>query len=607
MPCNAIDYDIAVVGAGHAGCEAAHIAAKLGAKTLLIGMNLDAIAWMPCNPAIGGTAKSHLVREIDALGGLMGLAADATYLQIKTLNASRGAAVQSLRMQSDKHDYSRWMRHYLSNTENLFMYQAMVTDILLDSQNNITGVRTSFNETIRCQAVIVTSGTFMEGRIFIGKQYHAAGRSTEPPSVGLSESLRQIGLELGRLKTGTPARLDSRSVDYSQLERHDGDRTPSYFSFMPDRPHREQLPCYSTHTNSVTHEIIHDCIGESPLYSGLIEGVGPRYCPSIEDKVIRFADKKSHLLFLEPESRHTNEIYLQGCSTSLPIWVQRKILTSLPGLANVHIARPAYAVEYDFMKPHQFCATLAAKNICGFFGAGQVLGTSGYEEAAAQGLVAGINAYNYIYNHNKFILDRSQSYIGTLIDDLISKDIKEPYRMMTSRSEYRLSLRQDNADQRLSPFGRELGTVDDSRWNIFTQKINHMNAEINLLKKTKNSDKVPLYNLLERPEINYTDIDAILQREPSKTAYVPRFEIETQIKYAGYIVRQNLQNSRFHSYLAKQIPDNIDYTLIEHLSNEAREKLQKIKPGTIAEALRIDGVRNADINILLLYLKQPKG
>jgi len=604
--CMSRKFDVIVVGCGHAGCEAAAASARLGCDTLLIGLNLESIALMPCNPAIGGPAKSHLVKEIDALGGIMGLAADATYLQLKTLNASKGAAVHALRAQSDKYEYSFWVRDYLNAIATLKMYQAMVSEILIEG-NRAVGVRTSIGEEIRASAVILTGGTFLQGKVFIGKNSSSpSGRAAEPAATGLTPHLQRYGFEFGRLKTGTPPRLDRRSINFESLSVHTGDTEAKYFSFLSDRPQeRPQYPCHSTRTTSKTHDLILDNLNQSPLYANLIEGIGPRYCPSIEDKVVRFRDKESHLLFLEPESLRSSEIYLQGFSTSFPVELQWQMLRSLPGLEAAEIIRPAYAVEYDFLKPSQFEATLQSRALKGFFAAGQLLGTSGYEEAAAQGLVAGINAARQVQQLEPVIFAREESYLATLIDDLIVKDITEPYRMMTSRSEYRLYLRQDNADQRLTPLGREIGLVDENRWLQFQQKMQNYQQEIHTLKNHKFHQKnnaLTLYDFLARPEVEYSQIDQILKRNPQHTSGIPRFEVETEIKYAGYVKKQKLQAQKLHDLSHKKIPTNIDYLSITHLSKEAQEKLIQLKPKTIGELQTIDGVRQADISLLLVSL-----
>ena len=621
-------YDVIVVGAGHAGCEAAHSASKLGAKTLLVALNLDTVAMMPCNPAVGGPAKSHLVKEIDALGGLMGIATDATYLQLKTLNMSKGPAVRSLRAQSDKKEYSMWVKHHLENIPNLDIYQAMVTSLIVEETSQSTqvvGIETSFSEIIHAKAVIITTGTFLAGKVHVGLKNSSAGRAGEFASYGLTDSLVSLGFKSKRLKTGTPPRLDGRSINFSILEKHWGDNVPSFFSFLPDRPIREQVPCYLTRTTEKTHEIVLSNLDKSPLYAGIIQCVGPRYCPSIEDKVVRFKDKPSHHLFLEPEGRHTKEIYLQGCSTSLPIEVQWKIVNSLPGLEEAKIVRPAYAVEYDYFPGTQFNHTLMSKNVKGLFIAGQVLGTSGYEEAAAQGMVSGINAARYIKDLEPIIFERESSYIGTLIDDIVTKEMDEPYRMLTSRSEYRLLLRQDNSDQRLTPLGREIGLVDDFRWNVFNKKMERIKEEKIRLEKTKIQptkeineiltkynvsieEPISLLDLLKRPEVTYECINDICRDMPwhVSTENLPEFEIETEIKYDGYINRQLLQISQQDKFEKIKIPNGLDFKSMRHLSNEAREKLDKIKPITIGQASRIGGVSPADITVLLANINGIK-
>ena len=618
-------YDIVVVGAGHSGCEAAHASAKLGAKTLLLALNLDTIASMPCNPAVGGPAKSHLVKEIDALGGLMGLAADATYLQLKTLNISKGPAVRSLRAQSDKKEYSMWVKHCLENIPNLDIYQAMVTKVIVEERNGlqrVTGIETSLGEQIFASAIIITTGTFLSGKVHVGMKSNSAGRAGEFASYGLTDSLVSLGFKSKRLKTGTPPRLDGNTINFDILEKHWGDDKPSFFSFLPDRPLREQMPCYLTRTTEKTHELIRENLHKSPIYSGLIECVGPRYCPSIEDKIVRFKDKPSHHLFLEPEGRDTKEIYLQGCSTSLPIETQWDIVRSIPGLENVLIMRGAYAVEYDYFPGTQFNHGLMAKEVQGLFIAGQVLGTSGYEEAAAQGIVAGINAYRFIYEQDLLIFERESSYIGTLIDDIVTKEMDEPYRMLTSRSEYRLLLRQDNADQRLTPIGRDIGLVDDFRWKVFNEKIEKINLEKKRLKETRIKpthevneilskygerveDITSLEVLLKRPNITYECIKSLRTYAPGYLCTsndLPEFEVETEIKYEGYINRQLAQVAQQDKFDKIKIPSDIDFYEMKQLSNEAREKLNKIKPITIGQASRIGGISPADITVLLTSL-----
>ena len=614
-------YDIVIVGAGHAGCEAAHAASILGAKTLLLALNLDTIAMMPCNPAVGGPAKSHLVKEIDALGGLMGIATDATYLQLKTLNMSKGPAVRSLRAQSDKKEYSVWVKHHLENIPNLHIYQAMVTGLIVEETSQlkrVVGVETALGEIIYADAVIITTGTFLAGKVHVGLKNSSAGRAGEFASYGLTDSLVSLGFKSKRLKTGTPPRLDGRSIDFSVLEKHWGDNVPSFFSFLPDRPAREQVPCHLTRTTEKTHEIVLSNLDKSPLYAGIIQCVGPRYCPSIEDKVVRFKDKPSHHLFLEPEGRHTKEIYLQGCSTSLPIEVQWKIVRSLPGLENALIMRPAYAVEYDYFPGTQFHHTLMSKNVEGLFIAGQVLGTSGYEEAAAQGMVSGINAARHVKKLEPLIFERDESYIGTLIDDIVTKEMDEPYRMLTSRSEYRLLLRQDNADQRLTPLGREIGLVGDFRWKVFNEKMEKIKNEKIRLEKTKIQptkeinevlakyntsveEPISLLDLLKRPEVTY---ECVKDLSNDVINDLPEFEIETEIKYDGYINRQLFQISQQGKFEKIKIPNGFNFKSMQHLSNEAREKLDKIKPITIGQAARIGGVSPADITVLLTNIRQ---
>ena len=620
------NYDIVVVGGGHSGSEAAHAASKLGAKTLLLALNLDTIAAMPCNPAVGGPAKSHLVKEIDALGGLMGIAADSTYLQLKTLNMSKGPAVRSLRAQSDKKEYSLWVKHYLENVPNLDIYQAMVTRLVVDNNGEkprVIGIETSLGEIIHAKAIIITTGTFLSGKVHVGLKSSSAGRAGEFASYGLTDSLVLLGLKSKRLKTGTPPRLDGRTINYSLLEEHWGDSEPSFFSFLPGRPVHKQYPCHLTRTTEKTHEIILNNLDKSPIYSGIIQCSGPRYCPSIEDKIVRFKDKPSHHLFLEPEGKSTHEIYLQGCSTSLPVEVQWEIVRSLPGLENALIMRPAYAVEYDYFPGTQFNHGLMSKEIDGLFIAGQVLGTSGYEEAAAQGLVAGINSFRYVKDLESVIFERESSYIGTLIDDIVTKEMDEPYRMMTSRSEYRLLLRQDNADQRLTPLGRDIGLVDDFRWKVFNEKLEKMKNEKIRLQKTKIEatnenneilkqydcnieEPVSLFDLLKRPGITYECINKICREwsRPFPTGDIPEYEIETEIKYEGYINRQLSQVSQQDKFEKIKIPNSVNYNDFIHLSKEAREKLEKIKPITIGQASRIGGVSPADIVVLLGQIKR---
>ena len=617
------NYDVIVVGAGHAGSEASVAAARLGAKVLLCTLNLDNIALMPCNPAVGGPAKSCLVREIDALGGIMGIAADATYLQTKILNSSRGPAVRALRMQSDKKEYTAYVRHLIESEENIKIKQCMVTELII-KDNTVIGVKDEFGLEYKAKAVVLTTGTSLEGKIWIGLQSFDAGRMAERKAVGLSESLLKSGIEIKKLKTGTPARVDGRSIDFSKMREEPGDKELSFFSFLPDRPVRPQYPCYLTHTTSKTHEIIKANLDKSPMYTGLIKGRGPRYCPSIEDKVIRFASNPSHHIFIEPEGKSTYEMYVQGFSTSLPLTAQLEMLKSLPGLENVHVIKPAYAVEYDYVPAVQLSHTLMTKNIKGLFCAGQINGTSGYEEAASQGLIAGINAVKYCANNEMLTLERSSSYIGTLIDDLVTKDIDEPYRMLTSRSEYRLLLRQDNADERLTPIGKEVGLIDEERYQRFLNKQEAIKNEVERCNSAKIKASEPVNSVLEkygenidrgkkisellkRPNINYEVIKE-LDEETKKLNLDKEIynEVEVKIKYEGYLKRQEQQIKQADKLEKIKIPDDIDYSKISHISTETKEKLEKIRPVNLAQASRIGGVKPADISVLIVMLEAHK-
>lgn len=612
-------FDIIVVGAGHAGCEAAMACSRLGMKVLLCTLNLDNIALQPCNPAVGGPAKSTLVREIDALGGVMGEVTDATYLQMKVLNSSKGPAVRALRAQSDKAEYSRYMRNLIESNENIYLKQCCITELKAEN-GKIVGAVDEFGIEYSTKAVVLTTGTSLEGRIFVGLRSYSAGRLGEKAAIGLSESLHKLGIETKKLKTGTPARIDKRTIDYSKMTIQPGDEELSFFSFKPNRPIRKTYPCYLTRTTEETHEIIRSNLDKSPMYQGLIHGVGPRYCPSIEDKIVRFASNPSHHIFIEPEGLGTYEIYIQGFSTSLPADVQVKMIRSLPGLENAHIIKPAYAVEYDYVPAVQTTHSLMSKKIQGLFFGGQINGTSGYEEAAAQGLIAGINAFNYLNGSEMLELSRSSSYTGTLIDDLVTKDIQDPYRMLTSRSEYRLLLRQDNADERLTPIGHKIGLIDDAQFERFNKKQELIQIEktrleglkipatqeVNeiLAKYEEHLDRgIRASELLKRPNISYKILKEI--DESTRELNIPKDvyeQIEVIVKYDGYIKRQQEQVDQAGKLEKFKIPENIDYNTIDHISTETKEKLSKIRPKNLAQASRIGGVKPADISILMVML-----
>lgn len=612
-------FDIIVVGAGHAGCEAALSCARLGMKVLLCTLNVDNIALQPCNPAVGGPAKSTLVREIDALGGVMGEVTDATYLQMKVLNSSKGPAVRALRAQSDKAEYTRFMRNLIESNENIYLKQCCITELKADN-GRIVGAVDEFGIEYTTKAVVLTTGTSLEGRIFVGLRSYSAGRLGEKAAIGLSDSLHKLGIETKKLKTGTPARVDKRTIDYSKMTIQPGDEELSFFSFKPNRPIRKTYPCYLTRTTEETHEIIRANLDKSPMFQGLIHGVGPRYCPSIEDKIVRFASNPSHHIFIEPEGLGTYETYIQGFSTSLPADVQVRMIRSLPGLENAHIIKPAYAVEYDYVPAVQTTHSLMSKKIKGLFFGGQINGTSGYEEAAAQGLIAGINAYNYVNGSEMLELQRSSSYTGTLIDDLVTKDIQDPYRMLTSRSEYRLLLRQDNADERLTAIGHKIGLIDDAQFERFNNKQKLIKVEKERLEGVKISPTeevneilakyeehidrgIRAAELLKRPNITYKVLQELDAH--TKELNIPREvyeQIEVIVKYDGYIKRQEEQVDQAGKLEKFKIPENIDYSKIEHISSETKEKLAKIQPKTLAQAARIGGVKPADISILMVML-----
>lgn len=612
-------YDVIIIGAGHAGIEAGLATARLGFKTAMFSMSLDIIANLPCNPSIGGSSKGHLVREIDALGGQMGIAADKTAVQIKMLNLSKGPAVHSLRAQIDKKKYMTYMKSVLENQENLYLKQAEVVEILTEN-NEIIGIKTRINEIYNSKIVILATGTYLDAKIFIGDSVYSSGPDQMLPAIMLSTSLRNLGLKMQKFKTGTPARLNKRSIDFSKMEVQKGDDANLNFSFFTKKPIENVLDCYLCHTNLKTKEIIKENITKSAMFSGNVSGIGARYCPSIEDKIHRFENKDVHQVFMEPMGLSTNEIYAQGLSSSLPVDIQEKLYRTISGLENCEFMKPAYAIEYDCFEPEELNPSLELKKISGLFSAGQINGTSGYEEAAAQGIMAGINAARKLQNKEPIILGRDTAYIGVLIDDICTKNTYEPYRMLTSRAEYRLLLRQDNADERLTPIGYEVGLISEDRYKIFKDKYEKVNNEIDRLKninispksgvneilKKLNSSPIThgekIINLIKRAEVKYDDLKSIDPERPDLDDEI-RKEVETKLKYEGYIKLQKDEVEKFKKLEDKKIPEDFDYSKIKGIRIEGIEKLTKFKPISVGQASRISGISPADISVLLLYLE----
>ncbi|HHT7827574.1 TPA: tRNA uridine-5-carboxymethylaminomethyl(34) synthesis enzyme MnmG [Streptococcus suis] len=616
------NYDVIVIGAGHAGVEAGLAASRMGCKTLLATINLDMVAFMPCNPSIGGSAKGIVVREIDALGGEMGRNIDKTYIQMKMLNMGKGPAVRALRAQADKAEYAAEMKRTVERQENLTLRQTMIDEILVED-GKVIGVRTATNQKFSAKAVVVTTGTALRGEIIIGDLKYSSGPNNSLASITLADNLKELGLEIGRFKTGTPPRVNARTINYEETEIQPGDEKPNHFSFLSkDEDYlQDQIPCWLTYTNATSHEIINSNLHRAPMFSGIVKGIGPRYCPSIEDKIVRFADKERHQLFLEPEGRNTDEIYVQGLSTSLPEDVQQDLIHSIKGLENAQMMRTGYAIEYDMVMPHQLRATLETKKISGLFTAGQTNGTSGYEEAAGQGIVAGINAALKVQGKPELILKRSDGYIGVMIDDLVTKGTVEPYRLLTSRAEYRLILRHDNADMRLTEIGREVGLVDDERWQVFQIHKNQFDNEMKRLESIKlkpikeTNEKVvamgfkPLTDALtakefmRRPDVTYADAVAFIGPAAEDLDAKTIELIETEVKYEGYIAKALDQVEKMKRMEEKRIPADIDWDDIDSIATEARQKFKLISPETIGQASRISGVNPADISILMVYLE----